>query len=179
MGISLFKNSNMTSVHYSCKSSRAISKRNHFPITPFCLSKSEPRSAQEWLGCEQQCRSFIIWNMNCRFGSVAYPNKLTVSSLEIQTENFAVSYPIGTLKPDILMRTLLTFLFLFCFYAFIWVREKNQSMLNIQEHCIRKLGKIRSELKLLSGIYYWFLVIYQDHLTQLLPFTWDFVAKGQ
>ena len=21
--------------------------------------------------------------------------------------------------------------------------------------------------------------VYQDHLTQLLPFTWDFVAKGQ
>ena len=24
----------------------------------------------------QGCRSFILWNLNCKFGSVAYPNKL-------------------------------------------------------------------------------------------------------
>ena len=32
--------------------------------------------------------------------------------------------------------------------------EKNQNLLDIQEHCIRKLGKIRSELKHLFGVYY-------------------------
>ena len=38
--------------------------------------------------------------------------------------------------------------------------EKNQNLLDIQEHYICKLGKIRSELKLLSGVYYWFLKLY-------------------
>ena len=51
MEIPLFKNSNMMVIHYSCKSSRAISKRNHFHITHFCLLTSEPCLGQEWLGC--------------------------------------------------------------------------------------------------------------------------------
>ena len=60
------------------------------------------------------------------------------------------------------------------------MKTTTTKLLDIQEHSIRKLGKIRSELKLLSGV---LLLIfkfgYQDHLTQLLPFAWDFVAKGQ
>ena len=31
---------------------------------------------------------------------------------------------------------------------------KNKNLLDIQEQCIRKLGQIQSELKLLSGVYY-------------------------
>ena len=65
-----------------------------------------------------------------------------------------VGYPVGPPKPDIQMRTFLTFLMLLFF------SEKNQNLLDIQEHCIRKLGKIRSELKLLFGVYYWFLKLY-------------------
>ena len=40
--------------------------------------------------------------------------------------------------------------------------EKNQNLLDIQlqEHCICKLGKIRSELIFLFGFYYWFLKLY-------------------
>ena len=34
------------------------------------------------------------------------------------------------------------------------VNEKNQNLLDIQEQCIRKLGKIQSELKLSFGVYY-------------------------
>ena len=47
--------------------------------------------------------------------------------------------------------------FFLCFYFF---SEKNQNLLDIQEHCIHKLGKIRSELKLLFGVCYWFLKLY-------------------
>ena len=45
----------------------------------------------------------------------------------------------------------------FIFYAFIF-DLKNQNMLDIQEHSIRKLGKIQSERKLLFGVYYWFFL---------------------
>ena len=49
LGFSLFKNSNVTSARYSCKSSWPIFERNRFPIMRFRLSMSEPRSAQERL----------------------------------------------------------------------------------------------------------------------------------
>ena len=61
----------------------------------------------------------------------------------------------------------------------LFCSEKNQSLLDIQEHCIRKLGEIRSELKLDWCLLLIFKVVYRDHLTQLLPFAWDFIAKGQ
>ena len=48
----------------------------------------------------------------------------------------------------------------FLFFMLLFFSEKNQNLLDIQEHCIRKLGKIRSELKLLFGVYYWFLKLY-------------------
>ena len=32
--------------------------------------------------------------------------------------------------------------------------KKEKKLLDIQEYCIRKLGKIQIELKLLSGVYY-------------------------
>ena len=66
---------------------------------------------------------------------------LTNSSLEIQTGNFAVSYPVGHQKPDIQMRAFLTsdFLIVSCFHFLV---KKNQNLLDIQEHCIHKLGEI-------------------------------------
>ena len=36
----------------------------------------------------------------------------------------------------------------------LFLSEKNQNLLDMQEQCIRKLGKIQSELKLLFGVYY-------------------------
>ena len=36
----------------------------------------------------------------------------------------------------------------------LFLSEKNQNLLDIQEHCICKLGEIRSELKLLYGVHY-------------------------
>ena len=47
---------------------------------------------------------------------------------------------------------------LLCFYFRVIFFFLN--LLDIQEQCLRKLGKIRSELKLLYGIYYWFLKLY-------------------
>lgn len=49
MGISLLKNSNVTSVCYSCKSSWVTSNRNNFLIMLFWLPTLEPCSAQEQL----------------------------------------------------------------------------------------------------------------------------------
>ena len=63
-----------------------------------------------------------------------------------------------------------------------FTEKKSKPVGYIQEHCIRKLRKIRSELKLLFGclvLLLIFKVVYQDRLTQLLPFARDFVAKGQ
>ena len=48
----------------------------------------------------------------------------------------------------------------FFFRMLLFLREKNQNLLGIQEHCICKLGKIWSELKLLFGVYYWSLKLY-------------------
>ena len=42
----------------------------------------------------------------------------------------------------------------------LFFSEKYQNLLDIQEHCVRKLGKILSELKLLFVVYYWFLKLY-------------------
>ena len=67
--------------------------------------------------------------------------------MEIQTGNFAVSYPVGPPQighSDARVSDL----------GFIFFSEKNQNLLDIQEHYIRKLGKIRSELKRLFGVYY-------------------------
>ena len=76
------------------------------------------------------------------------------------------------------MRIFLTFFIIFIMLLFF--SEKNQNLLDIQEHCICKLGKIRSELKLFDWcLLLIFKVLYWDHLTQLLPFARDFVAKGQ
>ena len=48
-----------------------------------------------------------------------------------------------------------------CFYFQILEWKKNKKLLDyIQEHCVRKMGKIWSELKLLFSVYYWFLKLY-------------------
>jgi len=58
----------------------------------------------------------------------------------------------------------------------LFFSEKNQNLLDIQEHCFCKLGKIRSELKPLFGVLLLiFKVVYWDHLTELLPFAKDFI----
>jgi len=67
------------------------------------------------------------------------------------------SYPVGTQKPDIHIGTFLTWGWFF--NAFIF-DLKNLNLLDIQEHCIGKQAKKRSELKVWFGVYYWFLKLY-------------------
>ena len=57
----------------------------------------------------------------------------------------------------------------------LFFSEKNLNLLDIQEHCIGKLGAETFVWCLLMI----FKILYWDHLTELLPFAWDFVAKGQ
>ena len=56
-------------------------------------------------------------------------------------------------KPDIQMQTFLIW-DLLIFVVLLFLNEKNQNLLDIQEQCFCKLGKIQSGLKLLSGVYY-------------------------
>ena len=101
--------------------------------------------------------SFEIWSANLA-------QSLTVGTLTISRSFIfgdsnwkfcKVGYLVGPPKPDIQMRTFLTWDF--CFLMLLLFSDKNQNLLDIQEHCIRKLGKIWSELKLLFDVYYWFL----------------------
>ena len=115
----------------------------------------------------QWCQSFIFWNLNCKFGSVAYPghpNKLTELhlwkfKLEILQSQSPCRHPNTSHSAGVISDLG------FFFYAFIF-EWKNQSLLDIQEKFIRKLGKFQSELNFLFGVYYWFFkVVYQDHLS--------------
>ena len=89
---------------------------------------------------------------------------------------FKVGYPVGTQKPNIQMQTFLTWNFVFMLLFFSGKKSK-------------PVGRTRT-LYLQTGentnwaeTFVWcllliFKVAYQDPLTQLLPFTWDFVVKG-
>ena len=86
------------------------------------------------LGTLTNSRSFIFGDSNWKFCQVGYP--------------------VGTLKPDIQMWT---FLISSSFLMLLFFSDKNQNLLNIQEQCvcklgkiqcIRRLGKTQSELKL-------------------------------
>ena len=85
--------------------------------------------------------------------SHGHPNKLTELHLwRFKLEMLKSDTPVGTQKPDIQMQTFLTWDYYFVMLLFL--SEKYQNLFDIQEHCICKLGKIRSELKLLFGVYY-------------------------
>ena len=124
--------------------------------------------------------SFDIWTANLA-QSLTVGTLTNSQSFFIGNSNWKfcrVGYPVGPPKPDIQMQTFR--LRISFFFMLLYFSEKNLNPLDIQEHCIRKLGKIRSELKLLFGcLLLIFKVVYRDHLTQLLPFTRDFIAKGQ
>ena len=122
--------------------------------------------------------AFDIWTANLAQSLTVgtLTNSLSFISGDSNWKFCNVSYPIGLQNPDIQMRTFLTWDFLF-FLILLFFSEKNPNLLGIQEHCIHKLGKIRSELKLLFGVYYWFLKLYTGIIWHLLPFAWDFVVK--
>ena len=108
--------------------------------------------------------TFLIWDLNCKFGSIAYrghPNKLMELhlwrfKLEILQSRLPRRHPkIWHWDADIS-----DLCFIFLFFMLLFLSEKNQNLLDIQEHCICKLGEILSELILLFGVYYWFLKLY-------------------
>ncbi|RUM77502.1 MAG: hypothetical protein DSZ12_00105 [Sulfurovum sp.] len=73
--------------------------------------------------------------------------------MEIQTGNFAVSYLIGTQKPDIQMQTFQNW-DLKKKNMLLFSSEKNENHLDIYKNTILKLGKIQIELNFLFGVYY-------------------------
>ena len=113
-------------------------------------------------------------------------NGIGASSFEIWTANLAQSLTMGTLtnswsfifgnsnwkfcsrlprRPpktrhsDADISDLGFFIFHLCFYFLV---KKIKNLLDKQEHCIHKLGKIRNELKLLFAVYYWVLKLYTE-----------------
>ena len=104
--------------------------------------------------------SFEIWTANLvqllTLGTVTNSRRFIVG--DSNWKFCKVGYPVGTQKPDIQMRHF--WLWERKIFRLLFFSEKNQSLLDIQEHCIRKLRKIRSELKLSFGVYYWFWKLY-------------------
>ena len=75
------------------------------------------------------------------------------SSLEIQTGNFAKSVTLPCRYPKIWHSDVLISDLGIIIFMLLFLREKNQNVLDTQEHCIHKLGKIRSELKLVLSLF--------------------------
>ena len=93
-----------------------------------------------------------------------------------------VSYPVGTLKPDNQMQTFLTWDWFLFFRFYFWVIKKKIKTCWIYTRTMHNL-QTGKNMKW-AETFVWclvliFKVVYRDHLTQLLPFAWDFVAKGQ
>ena len=64
------------------------------------------------------------------------------------------------------------------FIYFYVKKSKPVAVFAIQEHCVHKLGKIRSEPKpFVWCLLLIFKVVYQDHLTQLLPIALGFCRE--
>ena len=100
--------------------------------------------------------SFEIWTANLA-QSLTLGTLTNSQNFMLRVSNWKfckVSYPVGIPKPDIQMWTFLTWdFFSFCV-------KNTQNLLDIQEHCIHKLGKIWSEPKCLFGVYHRFLKLY-------------------
>ena len=123
-------------------------------------------SASVVLHCERLCtdRPFLLDSQYFNFAKL-WSNIIVIKHFsrtsayldyplgsEIQTGNVAM---LGTLtKLDIQIRAFLIIIF----YAFIFAWTPN--LLDIQEQCICKLGKIQSELNHLVGVDYWVLKLY-------------------
>ena len=85
-----------------------------------------------------------------------------------------VGYPVGPQKPDIQMRTFLTWDYYF--FMLLFFSEKKSKPVGYTNTVFANWEKY-GELKLWCLLLI-FKVVYRDHLTQLLPFTRDFIVKG-
>ena len=97
--------------------------------------------------------SFEIWTANLA-QSLTMGTLTNSKSFIFGDSNLKVIYPVG-----IQMQTFLT-LDILKKIMLLFFSDKNYNLLDIQAHCIHKLGKIQSELKLLFGVYYWFWKLY-------------------
>ena len=127
-----------------------------------------------------EASSFEVWTANLA-------HSLTVGTLtnswsfifgDSKGKFCKVGYPIG--PPNRTFRCRHFWLGIFWIFMIVFLSEKNQNLLDIQAYCIRKQGKNTKW----AETFVWcllliFKVVYQDHLSQLLPFAWDFIAKGQ
>ena len=125
--------------------------------------------------CLQWCQSFIFWDLNCKFGSVAYPGHPYILLIFGDSNwKFCCRLPCGhpnkTWYSDEDISD-------FGFYYFIFEWKKNNSKpAGYTRTMYLQTGKNTKLIWCLSLI---FKVVYQDHFTQLLPFTWDFIEKWQ
>ena len=88
-----------------------------------------------------------------------------------------VGYPVGPQKPDSQMQTFLTWDF---FFMLLFFSEKIKTCWIYTRTLYSQTGKNTKW----AETFVWcllliFKVVYRDHLTQLLPFAWDFIGKGQ
>ena len=87
--------------------------------------------------------SFEIWTANLA-QSLTVGTLTNSRSFIFRNSNWkfcAVGYPVGPPKPDIQMWTFLTWDYYF--FMLLFFSEKNQNLLDIQEHCIRKWEKYK------------------------------------
>ena len=101
-----------------------------------------------------------LYLLKCKFGSVAYCGHPTKSQSFIFGDSnwkFCSQLPHRHTKTWHSDADISALGFLFYAFIFEW---KNLNLLDIQEHCICKLGKTQSELKHLFVVYYWFLKLY-------------------
>ena len=91
-----------------------------------------------------------------------------------------VGYTVGTQKPDLQMQTFLIWDFFNLFFMLLFFQWKKSKPVGYTRTLYSQTGKnmkwAETFVWCLSLI---FKVVYQDPLTQLLPFTRDFVANGQ
>ena len=108
--------------------------------------------------CLQWCQSFILWYLDCEFGSVAYPghpNKLT----ELYLWRFKLGISLSWLPCRHPNKTWHSEADISDCGDNYFIYFLNENLLHIQKQCICKLGKIQSELRLSFGVY-WFLKLY-------------------
>ena len=107
------------------------------------------------MGTLTNSRSFIFGDSNWKFCKVGYP----VGNLTFGYGHFWL----GT----------------FFFNAFIFDWKKSKPVLYTRTLHLQTEKNTKWAETFVWCLLLIFEVVYQDHLTQLLPFTWDFVAKGQ
>ena len=116
--------------------------------------------------------SFEIWTANL----TQLLTKLT--ELHLWRFKLEIVQSVGPPKPNSQMWTFLTWDF-FSFLCFYFLVKKIKTCWVYKNTVFAKWEKYKVSWNFHSVLLLIFKVVYRDHLTQLLPFAMDFVAKGQ